>query len=156
MGKRWLVFPLYRSQEPMEDRIRWTQLIHDQSWMCPFAYIQNISVMEETLLRHSCCERRLWGHFKLHTFIICYVSLSQLQFLQHQMQPQQMGMAVGAAAQPRQHSANQPKSKRKRSTPQPLPKSWPPAGRQQTALCSIGSILRTDCGLTGLKLFLCS
>ncbi|XP_055064036.1 transcription factor SPT20 homolog isoform X1 [Misgurnus anguillicaudatus] len=50
----------------------------------------------------------------------------QLQFLQHQMQQQQMGMAVGAAAQaalPRQHSANQPRSKRKRSTPQPLPKS---------------------------------
>lgn len=68
---------------------------------------------------------------------------TQLQFLQHQMQHQQMGMAVGAAAQaalPRQHSANQPKSKRKRSTPQPLPKSWPPAGRQRTALCSIGSI----------------
>ncbi len=85
-----------------------------------------------------------------------YFSLSQLQFLQHQMQQQQMGMAVGAAAQvalPRQHSANQPKSKRKRSTPQPLPKSWPPAGWQQTALCSIGSILRTNCGFTGLKLF---
>ncbi|XP_072514201.1 transcription factor SPT20 homolog isoform X2 [Salminus brasiliensis] len=51
----------------------------------------------------------------------------QLQFLQHQMQQQQqMAMAAGAGAQaalPRQHSANQPRSKRKRSTPQPLPKS---------------------------------
>ncbi|XP_026994092.2 transcription factor SPT20 homolog isoform X1 [Tachysurus fulvidraco] len=49
----------------------------------------------------------------------------QLQFLQHQMQ-QQMAMAAGAgpqAALPRQHSANQPRSKRKRSMPQPLPKS---------------------------------
>ncbi|XP_051973414.1 transcription factor SPT20 homolog isoform X1 [Xyrauchen texanus] len=48
----------------------------------------------------------------------------QLQFLQHQMQQQQMGMAASAQlALPRQHSANQPRSKRKRSTPQPLPKS---------------------------------
>ncbi|XP_062869648.1 transcription factor SPT20 homolog isoform X2 [Trichomycterus rosablanca] len=49
----------------------------------------------------------------------------QLQFLQHQMQ-QQMAMAAAAgpqAALPRQHSANQPRSKRKRSLPQPLPKS---------------------------------
>ncbi|KAJ8266681.1 hypothetical protein GJAV_G00133420 [Gymnothorax javanicus] len=50
----------------------------------------------------------------------------QLQFLQHQMQ-QQMAMAGGAAqggaAPPRQPSANQARSKRKRSTPQPLPKS---------------------------------
>ncbi|XP_067290237.1 transcription factor SPT20 homolog isoform X2 [Pseudorasbora parva] len=48
----------------------------------------------------------------------------QLQFLQHQMQ-QQMGLAVGGAAaqSARQHSTNQPRSKRKRSTPQPLPKS---------------------------------
>lgn len=115
------------------------------------------------LLRHSCCERYCSGYI-----CNCTNSLSvtfpfaQLQFLQHQMQQQQMGMAVGAAAQaalPRQHSANQPRSKRKRSTPQPLPKSWPPApptnpswGRQQTALCLIGSILRTDCGSTGLKL----
>nr|XP_019963658.1 PREDICTED: transcription factor SPT20 homolog isoform X4 [Paralichthys olivaceus] len=49
----------------------------------------------------------------------------QLQFLQHQMQQQQM--AMGAAAPqggvPRQHTASQPRSKRKRSTPQPLPKS---------------------------------
>ncbi|KAG7322443.1 hypothetical protein KOW79_013789 [Hemibagrus wyckioides] len=48
----------------------------------------------------------------------------QLQFL-HQMQ-QQMAMAAGPgpqAALPRQHSANQPRSKRKRSMPQPLPKS---------------------------------
>lgn len=115
------------------------------------------------LLRHSCCERYCSGYI-----CNCTNSLSvtfpfaQLQFLQHQMQQQQMGMAVGAAAQaalPRQHSANQPRSKRKRSTPQPLPKSWPSApptnpswGRQQTALCLIGSILRTDCGSTGLKL----
>ncbi|XP_061103475.1 transcription factor SPT20 homolog isoform X2 [Conger conger] len=47
----------------------------------------------------------------------------QLQFLQHQMQ-QQMAIAgaVGQGA-PRQHTANPPRSKRKRSTPQPLPKS---------------------------------
>ncbi|XP_065819079.1 transcription factor SPT20 homolog isoform X4 [Labrus bergylta] len=48
----------------------------------------------------------------------------QLQFLQHQMQQQ---MAMGAAAPqggaPRQHTASQPRSKRKRSMPQPLPKS---------------------------------
>lgn len=48
----------------------------------------------------------------------------QLQFLQHQMQQQ---MASGAAAPPggapRPHTANQPRSKRKRSTPQPLPKT---------------------------------
>ncbi|XP_017273687.1 transcription factor SPT20 homolog isoform X1 [Kryptolebias marmoratus] len=48
----------------------------------------------------------------------------QLQFLQHQMQHQ---MAMGAAAPqggaPRQHTASQPRSKRKRSTPQPLSKS---------------------------------
>ncbi|XP_055082444.1 transcription factor SPT20 homolog isoform X2 [Periophthalmus magnuspinnatus] len=48
----------------------------------------------------------------------------QLQFL-HQMQQQQM--ALGAAAPPggapRQHTASQPRSKRKRSTPQPLPKT---------------------------------
>ncbi|XP_035391554.1 transcription factor SPT20 homolog isoform X2 [Electrophorus electricus] len=52
----------------------------------------------------------------------------QLQFLQHQMQQQQqMAMAAAGAgpgaALPRQHSANQARSKRKRSTPQPLPKS---------------------------------
>ncbi|XP_055004897.1 transcription factor SPT20 homolog isoform X1 [Boleophthalmus pectinirostris] len=50
----------------------------------------------------------------------------QLQFLQHQMQQQQQ-MALGAAAPaggaPRQHTASQPRSKRKRSTPQPLPKT---------------------------------
>ncbi|KAJ8412500.1 hypothetical protein AAFF_G00128360 [Aldrovandia affinis] len=48
----------------------------------------------------------------------------QLQFLQHQMQ-QQMAMAAATTqgAPPRQHSASQPRSKRKRSTPQPLPKS---------------------------------
>ncbi|XP_056262848.1 transcription factor SPT20 homolog [Pseudoliparis swirei] len=52
----------------------------------------------------------------------------QLQFLQHQMQQQQQ-MAMGAAAAapqggaPRQHTASQPRSKRKRSMPQPLPKS---------------------------------
>lgn len=49
----------------------------------------------------------------------------QLQFLQHQMQQQQM--AMGAAPPPggvpRPHTASQPRSKRKRSTPQPLPKS---------------------------------
>ncbi|XP_072230463.1 transcription factor SPT20 homolog isoform X1 [Leuresthes tenuis] len=49
----------------------------------------------------------------------------QLQFLQHQMQQQQMAMGAappqGGAA--RQHTASQPRSKRKRSTPQPLPKS---------------------------------
>ncbi|XP_077402679.1 transcription factor SPT20 homolog isoform X1 [Vanacampus margaritifer] len=48
----------------------------------------------------------------------------QLQFLQHQMQ-QQMAMAAagpqGAAGGP-QHTANQARSRRKRSTPQPLPK----------------------------------
>ncbi|XP_013858741.1 transcription factor SPT20 homolog isoform X2 [Austrofundulus limnaeus] len=48
----------------------------------------------------------------------------QLQFLQHQMQQR---MAMGAAAPPggapRQHTASQPRSKRKRSTPQPLSKS---------------------------------
>ncbi|XP_034034168.1 transcription factor SPT20 homolog isoform X2 [Thalassophryne amazonica] len=51
----------------------------------------------------------------------------QLQFLQHQMQQQQQQMAMGAAVPqggaPRQHTASQPRSKRKRSTPQPLPKS---------------------------------
>ncbi|XP_067084902.1 transcription factor SPT20 homolog [Osmerus mordax] len=52
----------------------------------------------------------------------------QLQFLQHQMPPQQqmaMGAVAGApqGASPRQHTASQPRSKRKRSTPQPLPKS---------------------------------
>ncbi|XP_053187783.1 transcription factor SPT20 homolog isoform X1 [Scomber japonicus] len=49
----------------------------------------------------------------------------QLQFLQHQMQQQQMAMGAAApqGGAPRQHTANQPRSKRKRSTPQPLPKS---------------------------------
>ncbi|KAF7665897.1 hypothetical protein LDENG_00128270 [Lucifuga dentata] len=49
----------------------------------------------------------------------------QLQFLQHQMQQQQMAMGAAApqGGTPRQHTANQPRSKRKRSTPQPLPKS---------------------------------
>uniref|UniRef100_A0A673LYQ0 Spt20-like SEP domain-containing protein n=1 Tax=Sinocyclocheilus rhinocerous TaxID=307959 RepID=A0A673LYQ0_9TELE len=68
------------------------------------------------------------GHMQtLGTFLTAHIHypflfpFTQLQFLQHQMQQQQMGMAVGAL--PRQHSANQPKSKRKRSTPQPLPKS---------------------------------
>ncbi|XP_068600396.1 transcription factor SPT20 homolog [Brachionichthys hirsutus] len=50
----------------------------------------------------------------------------QLQFLQRQMQQQQQ-MAMGAAAPqggaPQQHTASQPRSKRKRSLPQPLPKS---------------------------------
>ncbi|XP_045064173.1 transcription factor SPT20 homolog isoform X1 [Coregonus clupeaformis] len=43
----------------------------------------------------------------------------QLQFL-HQMQQQQMAMG---GAGPQLHTASQPRSKRKRSTPQPLPKS---------------------------------
>ncbi|XP_023661051.1 transcription factor SPT20 homolog isoform X2 [Paramormyrops kingsleyae] len=50
----------------------------------------------------------------------------QLRFLQHQTQQQQQQTALVAgaqAAQPRQHSASHPRSKRKRSTPQPLPKS---------------------------------
>ncbi|XP_027886964.1 transcription factor SPT20 homolog isoform X3 [Xiphophorus couchianus] len=49
----------------------------------------------------------------------------QLQFLQHQMQQQQMAMgaAVPQVGAPRQHTGSQPRSKRKRSTPQPLPKS---------------------------------
>ncbi|XP_035998920.1 transcription factor SPT20 homolog isoform X1 [Fundulus heteroclitus] len=49
----------------------------------------------------------------------------QLQFLQHQMQQQQMAMgaAVPQAGAPRHHTGSQPRSKRKRSTPQPLPKS---------------------------------
>lgn len=53
--------------------------------------------------------------------------IGQLQFLQHQMQQQQMAMGAAAAPQgaaPRQHTASQPRSKRKRSTPQPLSKSW--------------------------------
>ncbi|KAK7925964.1 hypothetical protein WMY93_008274 [Mugilogobius chulae] len=49
----------------------------------------------------------------------------QLQFLQHQMQQQQMalGSAAPPGGAPRQHTASQPRSKRKRSTPQPLPKT---------------------------------
>ncbi|KAF7206856.1 transcription factor SPT20 homolog isoform X1 [Nothobranchius furzeri] len=49
----------------------------------------------------------------------------QLQFLQHQMQQQQMAMGAAAplGGAPRQHTASQPRSKRKRSTPQPHPKS---------------------------------
>lgn len=49
----------------------------------------------------------------------------QLQFLQHQMQQQQMAMGAAApqVGAPRQHTANQPRSKRKRSLPQPLQKS---------------------------------
>ncbi|XP_051256215.1 transcription factor SPT20 homolog isoform X3 [Dicentrarchus labrax] len=49
----------------------------------------------------------------------------QLQFLQHQMQQQQMAMGAAApqGGAPRQHTASQPRSKRKRSMPQPLPKS---------------------------------
>uniref|UniRef100_A0A087YE14 SPT20 homolog, SAGA complex component n=1 Tax=Poecilia formosa TaxID=48698 RepID=A0A087YE14_POEFO len=51
--------------------------------------------------------------------------IQQLQFLQHQMQQQQMAMgaAVPQVGAPRQHTGSQPRSKRKRSTPQPLPKS---------------------------------
>ncbi|XP_061155017.1 transcription factor SPT20 homolog isoform X5 [Syngnathus typhle] len=53
----------------------------------------------------------------------------QLQFLQHQMQQQQMAMAAaapqGAAGGP-QHTASQARSRRKRSTPQPLPKARQP------------------------------
>ncbi|XP_078121399.1 transcription factor SPT20 homolog isoform X5 [Sander vitreus] len=53
------------------------------------------------------------------------VSNWELQFLQHQMQQQQMAMGAAApqGGAPRQHTASQPRSKRKRSTPQPLPKS---------------------------------
>ncbi|KAM6983994.1 transcription factor SPT20 homolog isoform 4-T4 [Tautogolabrus adspersus] len=49
----------------------------------------------------------------------------QLQFLQHQMQQQQMAMGAAApqGGAPRQHIVSQPRSKRKRSMPQPLPKS---------------------------------
>ncbi|KAM6987169.1 transcription factor SPT20 homolog [Aplochiton taeniatus] len=49
----------------------------------------------------------------------------QLQFLQHQMQQQQMAMGGVApqGASPRQHIASQPRSKRKRSSLPPLPKS---------------------------------
>lgn len=49
----------------------------------------------------------------------------QLQFLQHQMQQQQMAMGTAApqGGVPQQHTASQPRSKRKRSMPQPLPKS---------------------------------
>uniref|UniRef100_A0A3Q4B7H0 Spt20-like SEP domain-containing protein n=1 Tax=Mola mola TaxID=94237 RepID=A0A3Q4B7H0_MOLML len=49
----------------------------------------------------------------------------QLQFLQHQMQQQQMAMGTVApqGAAPQQHTASQTRSKRKRSMPQPLPKS---------------------------------
>ncbi|KAI3373721.1 hypothetical protein L3Q82_022309 [Scortum barcoo] len=49
----------------------------------------------------------------------------QLQFLQHQMQQQQMAMGAAApqGGAPRQHTASQPRSKRKRSMPQPLSKS---------------------------------
>ncbi|XP_061658894.1 transcription factor SPT20 homolog isoform X1 [Syngnathoides biaculeatus] len=50
----------------------------------------------------------------------------QLQFLQHQIQQQQMAMAaapqVGGAAGGQQHTVNQARNRRKRSTPQPLPK----------------------------------
>ncbi|KAM8897783.1 transcription factor SPT20 homolog isoform 3-T3 [Spinachia spinachia] len=48
----------------------------------------------------------------------------QLQFLQHQMQQQQMAMGAAApqGGAARQHTASQPRSKRKRSMPQPLPK----------------------------------
>lgn len=57
------------------------------------------------------------------TYFSIFLS-GQLQFLQHQMQQQ---MAMGAAAPqggvPQQHTASQPRSKRKRSTPQPLSKS---------------------------------
>ncbi|XP_056911080.1 transcription factor SPT20 homolog isoform X3 [Takifugu flavidus] len=49
----------------------------------------------------------------------------QLQFLQHQMQQQQMAMGTAAppGGAPPQHTTSQPRSKRKRSMPQPLPKS---------------------------------
>ncbi|XP_056140626.1 transcription factor SPT20 homolog isoform X4 [Lampris incognitus] len=49
----------------------------------------------------------------------------QLQFLQHQMQQQQMAMGATAplGGAPRQHTASQARSKRKRSMPQPIPKS---------------------------------
>ncbi|XP_018610940.1 transcription factor SPT20 homolog isoform X1 [Scleropages formosus] len=49
----------------------------------------------------------------------------QLQFLQHRTQQQQQtALAAEAPTQAtQQHSASQPRSKRKRSTPQPLPKS---------------------------------
>lgn len=52
-------------------------------------------------------------------------ALRQLQFLQHQMQQQQMAMGTAApqGGVPQQHTASQPRSKRKRSMPQPLPKS---------------------------------
>ncbi|XP_053703281.1 transcription factor SPT20 homolog isoform X1 [Synchiropus splendidus] len=50
----------------------------------------------------------------------------QLQFLQHQMQQQQQQMAMGAAGPqegaPLHLTANLPRSRRKRSLPQPLPK----------------------------------
>lgn len=50
----------------------------------------------------------------------------QLQFLQHQMQQQPMAMGTAApqVGAPQPHTASQPRSKRKRSMPQPLPKSW--------------------------------
>lgn len=67
-----------------------------------------------------------WSLFFLSFFHVSFCT-EQLQFLQHQMQQQQQ-MAMGAAAPqggvPRHHTASQPRSKRKRSTPQPLPKSW--------------------------------
>lgn len=65
----------------------------------------------------------------------------QLQFLQHQMQQQQMAMGTAApqVGAPQQHTASQPRSKRKRSMPQPLPKSW----KAQITLSTVPSKTRT-------------
>lgn len=79
-----------------------------------------------TKLQHVACVgaiNPLWSPFSPSFFSF---HTGQLQFLQHQMQQQQMAMGTAApqvgAAQ--QHTASQPRSKRKRSMPQPLPKSW--------------------------------
>lgn len=60
----------------------------------------------------------------LITVFPSFFHTGQLQFLQHQMQQQQMAMGTAApqVGAPQQHTASQPRSKRKRSMPQPLPK----------------------------------
>lgn len=77
---------------------------------CVFVVAACASVMKPTLI----------------TVFPSFFHTGQLQFLQHQMQQQQMAMGTAApqVGAPQQHTASQPRSKRKRSMPQPLPKSW--------------------------------
>lgn len=96
--------------------------------MCPPGSEFEPSVQNTTEM-HFCCCCCLCQCNEANSdncFFPSFFYTGQLQFLQHQMQQQQMAMGTAApqVGAPQQHTASQPRSKRKRSMPQPLPKSW--------------------------------